>query len=113
MKSKLIPLRFNELLCWSASVRRAERLSFPGGNLIADAECCVLSAWADSTRTTIQPTSRIIYSILQSHTRGASGINFVLMRSGDITLELTRAERAVHKIHRGKNLEKDAIEASG
>jgi hypothetical protein len=36
MKAMLSRVGLNELLCCSSSFRRAERLSFPGGNLIAD-----------------------------------------------------------------------------
>jgi hypothetical protein len=58
MKIKLILLRLNELLCCSSLLRRAERLSFPGGNLIADIECHVFSFRVDPTHIHIQPAFR-------------------------------------------------------
>ncbi len=89
MKEMLSPFRLNELLCCSSYVRRAERLSFLCDNAIADAECHVLSSGVGSTLIHIQPASRIIHTSWMSFNRGAAGDNFVSMRSGDITLELT------------------------
>jgi hypothetical protein len=89
MKDSLARVGLNELLCWSAMCRRAERLRVLGGNVIADAECHAFSCWVDSTRMTVQPATRIIPSTLHSHNRGAAGSFFDSMRSGDITPELT------------------------
>jgi hypothetical protein len=89
MTSMLIPLAFNELLCCSSFIRRAERRSFLGRNLIADSECHVLSAWVNSIGRNDQPAFRIIHTSATSFNRGAAGCFFDFMRSGDITLELT------------------------
>jgi hypothetical protein len=70
-------------------LRRAERLILAIGNVMADAECHVLSSWVDSTGITVQPVSRIIPPTLHAHNRGAAGINGESTRSADITLELT------------------------
>jgi hypothetical protein len=93
MKKMLSPLRFNELLCCSASFRRAERPTLSTGCVIADIECHVPSSWANFIRIKDQPTSRIIHSTLQSHNRGAVGDFVELTRSGDITPELTGRAR--------------------
>ena len=60
--------------------------------MIADIECHVLSIWVDSICIHIQSASRIIPSTLHSHNGGAAGDFIVLMRSGDITPELTGRE---------------------
>ncbi len=98
MKAALFALRLNELLCCSTSFRRAERLSFLGGNLIADAECHALSSWVDSIHLNDQPASRIIHPTFQSHNRGAAGDFFDGTRSGDITPGITRRARNVSSI---------------
>jgi hypothetical protein len=92
MKATLFALRSNELLCCSSSIRRAERFSFLGSKLIADAECHVCSSWVDSTPIIVQPATRIIPLTFPSLNRGATGSFFDFMRSGDITPELTGRE---------------------
>jgi hypothetical protein len=71
------------------SFRRAEPILIFTTPMIADARCHVCLVWADSTRTTLQPTARIIHTSLTAFNRGAAGINCESMRSADITPELT------------------------
>ena len=58
--------------------------------MIANVECRALLSRADLTHMRIQPASRLTPSALQSHNRGAAGINRELTRSGDITPGITR-----------------------
>jgi hypothetical protein len=50
---------------------------------------------------------------LQSHTRGAAGINVESMRSADITPELTGRGRKASNLTARKDDESDAISRSG
>jgi hypothetical protein len=52
----------------SSLLRRAERLILSSGNLIADDECHVLSAWVDSTRIALQAASGLSIQRLNSST---------------------------------------------
>jgi hypothetical protein len=93
MKAKLIPLRSNDLSCWSAFIRHAEQLILSSGNLIAEAHYDALSSRVDSTRITLQAASRIIHASHLSHNRGVAGDFLDFISSIDITPELTRYER--------------------
>jgi hypothetical protein len=112
MKAIQSALRFNELLCCSSSLRRAEHLHFLGDNVIAEIEFHVLPSRVDSTHIGHQPTSRILPSTLQSHDRGAAGVLFDCTRCGDITPELTRADEQPSIYAARKDDEKHSIEAS-
>jgi hypothetical protein len=58
MREMLSRVGFNELLCWSAFLRRAERLILLSCDVIADDECHVLSSWVNPTLIHIQPAIR-------------------------------------------------------
>jgi hypothetical protein len=60
----------SDVLWRSAFVRRAERLSHPGGNLMAEIECQVLSLGVDSTGIAHHAASGLFVQRLNSPPEG-------------------------------------------
>jgi hypothetical protein len=70
MKFNLIPLRFNELLCWSDMLPRPERLLIFTCRVITEIQGHMLSRWIDSTRIALQAASGLSLQLV-NHTTGA------------------------------------------